>query len=124
MAQARGLRWLRSALTAPFSRRRPAGTGEGSPPVVFGADAILDTMALDTMADAVIITDCAGTIGRFNAAAESCFGYAAAEAIGRPVEALIPEAPAPGAPRPPTSSARRSSSVASSPRGGTRSTRR
>ena len=57
---------------------------------------------VDAMVDAVITTGRDGVIDSFNAAAEGCFGYDAAEVIGRPVEALIPEAPAPGALRPPT----------------------
>ncbi|MEI6559333.1 MAG: PAS domain S-box protein [Rhodospirillaceae bacterium] len=58
---------------------------------------------LEAMVDAVITTDRSGVIDSFNSAAECCFGYDAAEVIGRPVETLIPDAvPGGGPARPAT----------------------
>jgi PAS domain S-box-containing protein len=42
-------------------------------------------------ARAVIETDTEGVIRRWDAGAESLFGYAAGEALGRPVDLIIPE---------------------------------
>ena len=45
-----------------------------------------------TLADAVIVVDAdTGRVVLWNPGAEAIFGYAAAEALGRPLEALIPE---------------------------------
>ncbi len=46
--------------------------------------------ALQLIDDAVICTDENGSILLFNSAAERSFGYSAAEAIGQPVEMLLP----------------------------------
>lgn len=46
---------------------------------------------LDTVPEAMIVTDAAGAIHSFSAAAERLFGYAAEEAIGRNVRLLMPE---------------------------------
>jgi len=40
--------------------------------------------------DPVVCTDSSGKIVLFNRAAEQCFGYAASEVVGQPVELLIP----------------------------------
>jgi PAS domain S-box-containing protein len=48
-------------------------------------------MILDTIVDAVVTIDHGGVIRAFNKAAERIFGVAAAEAIGTPVEGLMPE---------------------------------
>ena len=42
--------------------------------------------------DAVIVTDCEGLILLWNGAAEALFGYPAAEAVGRPLDFIIPHA--------------------------------
>ena len=41
--------------------------------------------------DALIFADCEGTIRLWNARAEAIFGYAAAEAVGRSLDLIIPE---------------------------------
>ncbi|WP_420604583.1 PAS domain-containing sensor histidine kinase [Methylobacterium sp.] len=46
---------------------------------------------LDTVPEAMVVIDEAGTINSFSAAAERLFGYAAAEAIGKNVRMLMPE---------------------------------
>jgi PAS domain S-box-containing protein len=46
---------------------------------------------LEQIADAVIYTDEQGTIRRWNQAATALFGYSPAEAIGRPLDLIIPE---------------------------------
>ncbi|MBG0776283.1 MAG: diguanylate cyclase [Desulfovibrionaceae bacterium] len=44
---------------------------------------------MESSHDALVITDAAGLVEYWNAAAESMFGYSAAEAIGRPVHELV-----------------------------------
>src|SRR3546814_406337 len=46
---------------------------------------------LSLIGDGVISTDGKGVILFFNRAAEAMFGYSAAEAVGRPVELLMPQ---------------------------------
>lgn len=46
---------------------------------------------LDTVPDAMVVIDAAGTIQSFSAAAERLFGWTAAEIVGRNVAALMPE---------------------------------
>ena len=50
------------------------------------ADAILATAA-----DAVVATNCEGIIQVWNPGAERIFGYRADEALGRPLDIIIPE---------------------------------
>ncbi len=45
----------------------------------------------ETAIDAIVTTDCTGEIISWNKAAESMYGYSAAEALGRHVNMLIPE---------------------------------
>lgn len=46
---------------------------------------------LDAVTDAVVLADPAGVITLWNPGAEHLFGYAATEAIGRPLDLIIPE---------------------------------
>jgi PAS domain S-box-containing protein len=43
------------------------------------------------LADAVVIADRAGTIRMWNAAAERLFGWSASEALGQPLDMIVPE---------------------------------
>ncbi len=52
---------------------------------------ILLTAIFDLAQDAILVVDADQRIRRFNAAAEAVFGYAAEEALGQPVNLLIPE---------------------------------
>jgi len=49
------------------------------------------TAILDTIPDAIIITDVTGTILQFNRGAEAIFGYCAEEILGHTLDHLIPE---------------------------------
>lgn len=55
------------------------------------AAAALDALILDQAADAIVYADRDGIIRRWNRAAEALFGYAAADALGRSVELIVPE---------------------------------
>ncbi|WP_431271196.1 PAS domain S-box protein [Dankookia sp. P2] len=46
---------------------------------------------LQTAPDAIILADREGAIRFWNAGAERLFGYAAAEALGRPLDIIVPE---------------------------------
>jgi PAS domain S-box-containing protein len=46
---------------------------------------------VDSAADAIIAADASGTILSWNAGAEAIFGHAAAEAVGRSLDLIIPE---------------------------------
>ena len=46
---------------------------------------------LEQIADAIVYSDRAGTIRRWNRAAEALFGHAAAEALGQSLDLIIPE---------------------------------
>jgi PAS domain S-box-containing protein len=54
-------------------------------------DEQLRSMIVEGMPDAVILTDTEGVIRQWNRGAETLFGYAASEALGAPVELIIPE---------------------------------
>jgi PAS domain S-box-containing protein len=54
-------------------------------------DLTLMTAVFELVQDAVMVIDAEQHIQRFNAAAESVFGYAASEVMGQPVTILIPE---------------------------------
>ncbi|HEY1282460.1 MAG TPA: PAS domain S-box protein [Acidimicrobiales bacterium] len=60
-----------------------------------GADSVTSDLGLAElvreMADAVIIADATGTIVFWNHAAESLFGWSAAEATGRSLDLIVPE---------------------------------
>jgi PAS domain S-box-containing protein len=51
----------------------------------------LDSRILDDVADALIYSDRAGTILRWNRAASALFGFAAEEALGQNLDLIIPE---------------------------------
>jgi PAS domain S-box-containing protein len=53
-------------------------------------DRFYRTLVRDT-ADAIIYADAEGIIGFWNTAAERIFGFSAAEAIGKPLDLIIPE---------------------------------
>lgn len=50
-----------------------------------------DIEIIEQIADTVIVADITGAIVIWNAAAESLFGYAAAEAIGQSLDLIIPD---------------------------------
>lgn len=60
---------------------------EANNPIV----APLEELIVQHMADAVIYADQSGTIARWNHAAETLFGFSAAEAIGQSLDLIIPE---------------------------------
>ncbi|WP_063686423.1 PAS domain S-box protein [Bradyrhizobium stylosanthis] len=51
----------------------------------------LDAYILDDVADALIYSDRAGTITRWNRASAALFGFAADEALGQNLDLIIPE---------------------------------
>ncbi|APG07798.1 PAS domain S-box-containing protein [Bradyrhizobium elkanii] len=51
----------------------------------------LDARILDDVADALIYSDRAGTIARWNRASTALFGFSAAEALGQNLDLIIPE---------------------------------
>ena len=51
----------------------------------------LGDLIVEQTADAIIYSDRQGVIERWNAAATTMFGYAAAEAIGQSLDLIIPE---------------------------------
>lgn len=51
----------------------------------------LDARILDDIADAVIYSDCSGTIRRWNRASTALFGFASDEALGQNLDLIIPE---------------------------------
>lgn len=51
----------------------------------------LDARILDDVADALIYSDRAGTIMRWNRASTALFGFSAAEALGQNLDLIIPE---------------------------------
>jgi PAS domain S-box-containing protein len=55
-----------------------------------GADA-LRAMIVDGMLDAVIFADCDGIIRLWNRGAEVMFGFTAAEAVGAPLDLIVPD---------------------------------
>ena len=55
----------------------------------FNADRFAVTL-LETMPDAVVYSDAAGTIRYWNKGAEDIFGFPAAEAIGQSLDIIIP----------------------------------
>lgn len=59
-------------------------------PVAPVDDAFLAGLVLE-MADAVVVADPAGTIVFWNGAAERLFGWSESEAVGRPLDLIIPE---------------------------------
>jgi diguanylate cyclase (GGDEF)-like protein/PAS domain S-box-containing protein len=69
---------------------------ESSPLAVPGRTETLYQTLLDAAPNAILGTDERGRITLVNAVAESLFGYAAEELLGRPVEVLVPERVRPG----------------------------
>ncbi|WLB54689.1 PAS domain-containing protein [Bradyrhizobium sp. 521_C7_N1_3] len=51
----------------------------------------LDARILDDVADALIYSDRAGTITRWNRASTALFGFSAGEALGQNLDLIIPE---------------------------------
>ncbi len=51
----------------------------------------LTKLALEQAADAIIVSDSAGTISAWNASAATLFGLSASEALGRTLDIIIPE---------------------------------
>ena len=51
----------------------------------------LDVRIVDDVADALIYSDRAGTITRWNRASTALFGFSAAEALGQNLDLIIPE---------------------------------
>ena len=51
----------------------------------------LGRAVLESAADAIVLADREGVIRFWNPGAERLFGFAAAEAVGRPVDLIIPE---------------------------------
>lgn len=72
---------------APIGRHGHSGPGSSAKGV---SDAILSSI-LSIAADAIITTDENQRIVNFNQGAEHIFGYSMAEAIGMPLELLLPE---------------------------------
>ena len=77
---------MRRWWSAPPGRRK---TENGLRSGLEGAN--LAERILDCAGDAVIFADGAGTIRRFNPAAEALFGYSAEEALGQSLDLIIPE---------------------------------
>jgi len=55
------------------------------------AAANLAELVVDQAPEALVFADCEGVIRLWNAAAERVFGHSAAEALGRPLDIIIPE---------------------------------
>jgi PAS domain S-box-containing protein len=51
----------------------------------------LETSLIAHAPDAIIFADCAGVIRLWNRAAETLFGYGAAEAVGHTLDLIVPE---------------------------------
>jgi PAS domain S-box-containing protein len=68
-------------------RVTPAGESPATEPDI---DRFYRRLVRDTP-DAIIYADADGVIGFWNAAAERIFGFSAAEAIGEPLDIIIPE---------------------------------
>ncbi|MFK4652187.1 PAS domain S-box-containing protein [Bradyrhizobium japonicum] len=51
----------------------------------------LDARILEGVADALIYSDCSGTITRWNRASTALFGFSAGEALGQNLDLIIPE---------------------------------
>jgi PAS domain S-box-containing protein len=47
---------------------------------------------VDGASDAIVVADVAGTIRYWNAGAEAMFGHGAAEAVGKSLDLIVPEA--------------------------------
>jgi PAS domain S-box-containing protein len=68
----------------------PPGAQRAALTAVTGAEARYRSI-VDTAVDAILVVDAGGVVLSFNPAAERLFGYAAPDAIGRNVRALIPD---------------------------------
>jgi PAS domain S-box-containing protein len=53
--------------------------------------ALLGPLILDQMLDAVVLADADGVIRLWNRGAEVLFGYSASEAIGAPLDLIVPQ---------------------------------
>lgn len=51
----------------------------------------LDANIIEDVADALIYSDCSGTIARWNRASAALFGFTAEEALGQNLDLIIPE---------------------------------
>lgn len=68
------------------ARRLSAGQGQQ-----YAMQRDLRALVVDAMSDAVIVTDPGGVIRLWNRGAEAIFGFNTQEALGQPLEIIIPE---------------------------------